>query len=154
MSNVSLIDGHIDEPKFTEEDIIKALECCINEDCNNCPYTFGNCGHNAMRNTLDLINRQKAEIERLTDSNNRLKEAVGQLLNNDNGVELIKSEAIKEFAEKLKEEAVTRLYYGKCFKLGYHECVEVEVIDNLIKEMTEVETNQRKENEGKCIMKE
>lgn len=51
------------ENKLTHEEIIKALECCISDDCDNCPDTFGNCEHNAMRNALDLINRQQAEIE-------------------------------------------------------------------------------------------
>lgn len=50
---------------MTDNEIIKALECCMDDDCDNCPDTFGNCEHNAMRNALDLINRQKAEIERL-----------------------------------------------------------------------------------------
>lgn len=50
-----------------DNEIIKALECCIKDDCDNCPDTFGNCEHNAMRNALDLINRQKAEIERLKE---------------------------------------------------------------------------------------
>lgn len=50
----------------SDNEIKKALECCINDDCDNCPDTFGNCEHNAMRNALDLINRQQAEIEKFT----------------------------------------------------------------------------------------
>ena len=59
---------------MTDEQIIKALECCVNDDegvlgfCNNgCPL-FGknaNCPEVLRKNALDLINRQKAEIERL-----------------------------------------------------------------------------------------
>lgn len=52
---------------MTNENIIKALECCVNDDCDNCPDTFGNCEHNTMRNALDLIMHQQAEIDRLTN---------------------------------------------------------------------------------------
>lgn len=62
------------ENKFTDDEIIKALECCVNDDegvrgfCNNgCPL-FGkdmDCPKFLRRNAFDLINRQKAEIERL-----------------------------------------------------------------------------------------
>ena len=58
---------------MTDNDIIKALECCISdENCENCPLY-----HKKIENActltvvefykeiLDLINRQKAEIERL-----------------------------------------------------------------------------------------
>lgn len=50
---------------MTEAGIIKALECCKNDDCDNCPNNFGNCYANLAGYALDLINRQKAEIERL-----------------------------------------------------------------------------------------
>lgn len=68
MSSVSLIDGHMD---YTDDEIIKALECCINDNCGDCPETFGNCELTTMRNALDLLKRQREEIEKLTDSRNR-----------------------------------------------------------------------------------
>jgi hypothetical protein len=56
---------------MTDEQIIKGLECCADESveiCNECPYfvdTF-TCNQMQMRkDALDLINRQKAEIEAL-----------------------------------------------------------------------------------------
>lgn len=67
MSSVSLIDGHMDH---TDDEIIKMLECCINDNCNDCPETFGNCELTAMRNALDLLKRQKATIERLQEKLN------------------------------------------------------------------------------------
>ena len=47
---------------MTDNEIIKALECCVNgEDCPNCPLQeqFADC--KPMTGALDLINRQKAE---------------------------------------------------------------------------------------------
>ena len=62
--------------------------------------------------------------------------------------EAIKSEAIREFAERLKTLILSQL---TCSTMGkkeaYYLCLNV--IDNLVIEMTEVETNQRKEDEGK-----
>lgn len=71
MNSVSLVDGHIDEPKLTDEQIIKALERCGNivvSSCKECAFhkTYNaSCVVKLMKNTLDLINRQKAENERL-----------------------------------------------------------------------------------------
>lgn len=79
MSSVSLIDGHMD---YTDDEIIKALECCINDNCNDCPETFGNCELTAMRNALDLLKRQRAEIERLQE---KLNHSIGVDNTKENG---------------------------------------------------------------------
>ena len=71
MSNVSLVDGHIDNG-MSDEDIIKALECCIKEDyekirkalCAKCPYCKNtNCKSLLQQDVLNLINRLKADKE-------------------------------------------------------------------------------------------
>ena len=107
---------------MTDEQIIKALECCIgNIQCGKCSI-FGtiNCMNNLMQDALDLINRQKAEIERLLQ---KLQQA--------------KSEAIKEFAERLKDDMrLDEECKYNCISCCY-ECKEfVPQIDNLVKEMT------------------
>ena len=98
---------------------------------------------------LNLINCQKLEIERLQESG---KEVVSCFTRMESlykikckELEVAKSEAIKEFAEKLKGYAIGE--NGSKEKAYFF--VEVQDIDNLVKEMTEVETNQRKEDEGK-----
>lgn len=74
MSNVSMIDGHIDNDldnqKMTDEQIIKALKYCLEQEvhCKGCPYeeySKKDCTYRLYKDTLDLINRQKTEIERL-----------------------------------------------------------------------------------------
>lgn len=113
---------------MTENEIIKALEGMTygGHSCMHCKYgtTKGDvrCGLQGCkvgRDALDLINRQQAEIERLTEERDFYK-APSSLL--AKGIEQIKSEAIKEFAERLKSEMYT---------VGFD-------IDNLVKEMTEV----------------
>lgn len=139
---------------MTDNEIIKAVECCTgNTKCCECPmFRTPNCMNKAFGYALDLINRQKAEIE-------RLKCEMGKLLPKDcsyamqmevsNKLESqIKSEAIKEFAEKLKERLTgigRSTTYGN-FEYGTIKSYE---LDSLVKEMTEVEVNQKKEDEGK-----
>ena len=88
--------------KLTGEQIVKALEICNSLDVrcgNGCPYyevphkNGKRCTEMMIDDTLDLIKRQKAEIEELRADYNYLFETMPHL----------KSEATKEFAEKLKE---------------------------------------------------
>ena len=55
---------------MTDNDIIKALECCDKFECDECPLDHHSadpviCERRCKQEALDLINRQKAEIERL-----------------------------------------------------------------------------------------
>lgn len=83
----------------------------------------------AMREkTLQIVEKQQAEIERL----NNIKFGV------DLSIGSIKTEAIKEFAERLKENADTETYYdfydGKRYEYRI-STVDVDDIDNLLKEI-------------------
>jgi hypothetical protein len=98
-----------------------------------------------LKNTLDLINRQQAEIARLKaehDKNfekweildKRTKERYAELYEEAKAV--VKTEAIKEFAERLK--ALDRLDVDVSYGYGrehYTEAIAVNLIDNLVKEM-------------------
>lgn len=113
---------------------------------------------------FDLINRQKAEIERLKDLityqkqeikekeqkyNQAVDDMFGLIETTRNEIAEAKSEAIKEFAEKLKHEITSAIdtYYNSNGG-GYYLAEDViDDIDNLVKEMTGVETNQRKKDE-------
>ena len=99
---------------MTDNEIVKALECCVEYDCRVCRYDVNSaiCISNLMKDTLDLINRQKAEIERL------------QKYNTDVAFKHY-NDGIKEFAERLKAD-----YKNKCMGLSFERC-----IDNLVKEM-------------------
>lgn len=188
------------DKKFTDEEIIEALDLCTQQNgsipCYDCPCWNDDeqeCEGIDYTATLDLIKRQKAEIERLRsmncakldtihdlqDDTNKLKEQLqdvtekfncqqtvytdlskiikdrkGEIekLKNENKIlsinadnafqdglneaqdlyaEQVKAEikfkAVKEFAEKLKEECCDIVLYGKI--------VTVNTIDNLLKEM-------------------
>ena len=85
------------DTKFTDEEIIKALECHIKaEDCEGCEM-FGGCEEIILtERVLDLINRQKAEIEKLKGST-----IVNNIMESQKIKKVAKAEAYKEFAEKL-----------------------------------------------------
>ena len=122
---------------MTDKEILKALECCSRQGCSNeqtadCPLKpYEDCSTRLAVDALKFINHLQAEIERLTDRNKRLGEGVGWLLNNENGIELIRAEAIKEFAEKLKEYVFESDYGGA----NYEEVVAMEDVNNLVAEM-------------------
>ena len=139
---------------MTDEQIIKALEYCSKQDtCDEkCPFRYVNdgkqCYPTLLGNALDLINRKQKKIEKLekierlsikiiekqdVEIERLSKESSKQQLRNEMRrltVEEIKTEAIKEFAERLKEISD---------KDGWTDSGE---IDNLVKEMTETQETQ------------
>ena len=173
---------------MTDAEIIKSLECCFAKNivCKECPYCGSyNCPQNLGKDTIDLINRQKAEVERLQkeleeaavtihDAAKRYseykkliqcqKEEIERLqsillkfvreinifenkhnidtsdfslipiLENEKNsiVKQIKSEARKEFAERLKDHK----YQSSDWSHGEHPFVIEETdIDDLVEEM-------------------
>ena len=61
---------------MTDDKIIKALECCGIDRCDDCPCWTEEllCDHNLELLALDLINRQAVEIESLKIKNMHLAE--------------------------------------------------------------------------------
>lgn len=142
------------DKKLTDEEIIKALMCHFNEEldeepfrCVDCPLyndTSPSCTEALKSYALDLINRQKAEIEELKNYVNRCKSGkeywVKCLLEKPN-------EAIKEFAEKAKENFLNLQYNAKTDRKTVKieelkeqmdwllHTVAIETLDNLLKEM-------------------
>ena len=83
--------------------------------------------------TIAIINRQKAEIERLEEENRRMKK---YYFTHD--YHECHNEAIKEFAERLKK--------AKQYSLERHEnIVPVAVIDWIVKELTEESNGKSQE---------
>ena len=128
------------ENRISDDEIISSLEViATTRNCNeckirNCNWGDCNCSQITANAALDLINHQKAEIERLKECPKCIYKYDGKTTehcvqgpcSNFKTVEQIKSEAIKEFADKLKK----RFYLcaGRCVVNVYH-------INNLVKEM-------------------
>ena len=122
------------DKKLTDEEIISSLEVIATTcNCNECKIRSGrwgtcNCSETTANAALDLINHQKTEIESLREDLKRVcAERDAHICINN----FIKSEAVKEFAERLKEKSFQSFgNYGIT-----RDVVEVCDIDNLIKEM-------------------
>lgn len=104
--------------KLTEDELIKAFEGKANYYCQQCNVKNTDCCQvcvfNYVKQILNIINRQKAEIERL-----KAEIKFSDYLEYET-INQIKTEAYKEFAERLKELlGVTRF----------------SVVDDLVKEM-------------------
>lgn len=88
---------------MNDNEIIKAIEYCLEQDitseCDRCKDKIG-CRDTLLHNALDLINRLKAEIERL-DKLVIYNASCCTRLHKD--LFKAKSEARKEFAERLCE---------------------------------------------------
>ncbi len=120
---------------MTDAEIKKALKCCYIYDtaCKECPFLgTPDCGK-LPKNTISLINRQQAEIERLQTENRILSQKRVNLFERLEIIEKAKAEAIKEFAERLKKELIN------CPKIdigGYtYFPIGFSCIDNLVTEM-------------------
>lgn len=112
--------------RMTDNEIIKALEVCTSEmqDCEICPL-LGNCDPLFLDSrALDLIDRQRAEIERLkkflAEEEEKYKLCAKRFY----------KVGVKDFAERLKEKS----YPFPC-AIGVENAVTIRVIDDLAKEM-------------------
>lgn len=128
---------------MTDNEIVKALERCNGlaptdeVDCELCPFcdydAHTKCTEELAKNVLYLIDRQKAEIERLENYIENIRCVNADLLDNHEiSIKEARAEAIKEFAERLKDELKVSTLWG---------LVSFDRIDNLVKEMTEGNSN-------------
>lgn len=129
------------EQVVNDNDIIKAFECCKGEDipCADCPYIdFGQCQTYVASDALDLINRLKAEIEKLqhicAELSKENEEQDRAIINALHRMKEIRNETVKEFAERLKGNCISVDTGDRSYKI-----ITTIWIDNLAKEMTEGE---------------
>ena len=132
---------------MTDEQIIKALGCCATDDgddCFQCPYGNivykpGNGGrvNRCRKKALDLISRQKAEIEGLQERISYLEKSIDCSRKEYNNLlqklQQAKSEAIKEFAKRLKN----KIWYNPA--CNHYRTITPDDIYDLARKMMEVQ---------------
>lgn len=129
---------------MTDNEIIKALEICVDEEdrCGECPYCQYRfdlvipCAEKNGKDLLNLINRQKAEIERLQ---NKVEE-LAEVLSNSIRIRYAeaKAEAINELAVRFENELtekVEEFYFVEEYEFFMSTNKVLEFFDNLVKEM-------------------
>lgn len=125
--------------KFTDEEIKSSLEViATTRNCNeckirNCKWGTCNCSQITANAALDLINRQKTEIEKLKGST-----IVSNIMESQKIKREAKAEAYKEFAEKIKKsikENVDEAWHRDDGNGIYDAEYVLDDVDNLLKEM-------------------
>ena len=116
------------EHKYTDEEVIKALKCCREKDCGDCPlceYPRSICEWDAIDFALDLLHRQKAEVAFWMDAAANAKK-----------------EAFKEFAEKVKEKSSSIVASHNGVEIPETRIYQISAssLDDLVKEFTEEKT--------------
>lgn len=123
-----------------DEEVRVALRCHADERnrCDICPYRErGGCSLGMSRDALALINRQKASLQEVITLNSKLEAENAKLqrlldfYEETSGNKKAKSEAIKEFAWRLKNRLTPYPEAPFCEMVGSLD------IDALVKEMTE-----------------
>ena len=136
------------ENRISDDEIISSLEViattrnCSECKIRNCNWGDCNCSQITANAALDIINRQKTEIERLKECPKCVYEYDGEVteyciqgpcpnfkpvyVSADLSIKQIKNEAYKEFAERLKNKWFS--YYSPAIDFD-------DFIDNLVEEM-------------------
>ena len=125
----------MNERKFTDEEVIKALECHAKRNCGDCPMCGKGCADKLIEVALDLITRQKAEIERLRNTvktdfitvTEKLKLSQSEIGN-------IRAEALTEYVTELEKRLIAGGLGIAFVRTQMHE---------LLKEMTEENNGQK-----------
>lgn len=120
------------DKKYTNEEIEKALSLCGRTTeaiyCDQCPLCREyECIREIKVLALDLINRQKSEIERLQKEANLVSIQFQDL---QERTDEIKAEAQKEFVEKIENEINRRTTLSR-----EQDKNVIHIIHNLLKEM-------------------
>ena len=147
------------------KEIKKALECCSNGSCKDCPYDEGEtpspfCINELAKDSLDYINELESENERLQEVNGALScdlEYANEKLTNAE----IEVDDYKDRIAELEEYIKGNEQDAKAFVNGWHKdletelkqfatllkvktvltpsgwCVNIEDIDETLKEFTE-----------------
>lgn len=154
---------------MTNEEIKKALECCSNpsiNSCKDCPYNnngeFSCCDGEMYKDALNLITEQEKEIERLKDENKEncwkcieakrvteedcaklQEEFANYQIASDKEIMAQKKQAVKEFAEKLKDyinDKIIEEFFDMAVGIKYFT-IDIdefeEYVDELLKEYEE-----------------
>lgn len=114
---------------YEETKLTEALAICGGDDCDGCPYyDFHQCYEQVKRGAHKLIIKQEQKIERLKDDYAKLQELFAQY----------QMASDKEMIAQVKQAKIDVLneLKAKSYVNDYcHEVVEVEKIDEMIKEL-------------------
>lgn len=136
---------------MTDNEIIKALECCKTGDCVHCPhwkneYISGDCSGLISR-AIDIINRQKAEIKDLKKKCEECGEEVAKWYHE---YHVLKEQLKTENMYHRETEKLADKYFCECKRLQELLDAAIAGQETLQKRLAEKGGN---ENECKALVK-
>ena len=133
---------------MTDNEIIKALECCENADCTNCPCYVGGslqCMGISYSKLHDLFIRQKVEIENLKNDYRKTLtkqiELCDTILHQKTEIERLKYLLVYEegkydkCAKRFYKEGVRDFYRKLIDKVSSAEIVNLSELDEILSEL-------------------
>lgn len=109
--------------ELNRDQIVKALECCVNHMCNECPLRDGRCANGEMGRLALAI------IKELTEENERLHASCTEL---EQKCASVKSDTVRKMQERLT------LEFDRLHKSNFMTPeVRQWIIDQITKEMLE-----------------
>lgn len=124
------------EKQMTESEIMKALRCCADRYCKGCDERGKpNCRESIASLAWNLIQDKKAENARLGKA---IQVQEIMLDNQDYAIKKARAEAIKEFAERVKEAGVKSVevaFYGNGTETIEFITLRTNLVDQIAKEM-------------------
>ena len=152
---------------MTDEQIIKALECCMKgNNCGGCcPYDneydiCEECTSKLAKDALNLIKQQQAEIEKLTAENKKIHKAWSEdlqdkikFLHKKNeqlddlrlekyGIKSVNkavpvTKATERYIERKAYKEFAEEFEKRCIASGIYPAITKDLLKNLVKEKTE-----------------
>lgn len=142
---------------MTDNEIIKALECCCSEEvqCRNCTLPQNvkdglECGTVIAKECLDLINRQKAENEHLQDL---LVEANAEIAKQETEIERLQAERKANFDGWKKRGEELASHYEAMYQMAI-AAVRAEAIKEFAAELHKRVADVGVHSAIDCVVKE
>ena len=163
MSNTSMIDGHIDEPKgMSDEDIKEALKCCLSSNeliaCWKCPAVkldiccdgSSKISNGIVNKVIDLIKRLKYESKKYRGKCQSQKRELTRLYA-ENKTQKAEIERLKEGNREQKAiiEAIEDTIYPLPFETDFSVAIKKAKAE-AIKEFAERLKKELKTRRNKC----
>lgn len=126
---------------MNDEAIKKALECCLLGECKSCPIIrFQDCRIMLKDETISLLNRQQAEIERLQkelaskclEGSLLEREKVEDILVFADDLKCVKSEAIKDCVNKYTEMLIDEYHLRTDLQIESIKRLEQKVLTEMV----------------------
>ena len=126
------------DKKLTDKEIVKALKDKIEfENFDENGYAVVDV--EKLKNTLDLINRLQAEVERLKEEKSKLENKIDEIyplvMQLPNAMQKAKAEAYKECIVKVKEKSNKYEWVSSGVHLRTEYTIGENTIDNLLNEL-------------------